>query len=406
MSLPTNFDILRTIQEEHKEAHNNKLPLTKDESCVLCNPVKHTVNKNFKNFWKWISSEYNTTSYSNTSLIAFTLYLQSYRENAHNSEKTSKAVIALLYCLNYSLYPSDLTTVLQHLLLITNHTKCFKRPFNPSIKPLTPIPKSTTKTMDKDQLKALIDSITKGFKDVAKDLKDISKGSTSGGTGYALSPKESNIISVKPFCGNDDEDPGDWIRNFEIAAEANNWTNEHKLKIVPGYLQGLAAYWFEENTDTITRWKATGYDDSSFVPCFLNKFSTEEKQNLWHHQLNELRQGPYEKVDFYAGKFKKLLKKVDPSLALPNSYTVRLFLNGLRKNIVPLVAFTQPDTVDKAITIAKQVESGQYYETQASTPTSGNDAIDILTKQMEKLSLNYANITAALAAQLDDKKPR
>jgi len=82
------------------------------------------------------------------------------------------------------------------------------------------------------------------------------------------------------------------------------------LKIVPGYLQGLAAYWFEENTDTITRWKATGYDDSSFVPCFLNKFSTEEKQNLWHHQLNELRQGPYEKVDFYAGKFKKLLKRL------------------------------------------------------------------------------------------------
>jgi hypothetical protein len=30
----------------------------------------------------------------------------------------------------------------------------------------------------------------------------------------------------------------------------------------------------------------------------LEKFSTEEKQNLWHHQLNTLRQGPYEKVDF------------------------------------------------------------------------------------------------------------
>ena len=259
--------------------------------------------------------------------------------------------------------------------------------------------------MDKDQLKVLIDSITKGFKDVAKDLKNVSS-SSSGGTGHTPTPKESNIIPVKPFFGNDDEDPTDWIRNFEIAAEANNWTNERKLKIVPGYLQGLAAYWFEEEADTITRWNATGYADSSFVPCFKEKFSTEEKQNMWHHQLNELRQGPYEKVDFYAGKFKKLLKKVDPGSALPNSYAVRLFLNGLQKNIVPLVAFSQPDTINKAISTAKQVESGQYYETQASTPTTGNDAIDVLTKQMEKLSLNYANITAALAAQLDDKKPK
>ncbi|CAI2201990.1 14695_t:CDS:2, partial [Funneliformis geosporum] len=94
---------------------------------------------------------------------------------------------------------------------------CFKRPFNSSIKPLIPIPKSTTKAMDKDQLKVFIDFITKGFKNVAKELKS----SSSGG---------------------------------------NN----------------------------ITRWNATGYANSSFVPCFLKKFSTEEKQNMWHHQLNEL----------------------------------------------------------------------------------------------------------------------
>ncbi|CAI2194738.1 10195_t:CDS:2, partial [Funneliformis geosporum] len=97
MSLPTNFDILRTIQEEHKEAYNKNKPLNKDESCVLYNPVKQKVNKTFKNFWN-------------------------YHENAHNSEKTSKAAIALLYCINYTLYSSDLTTVLQHLLLITHHT--------------------------------------------------------------------------------------------------------------------------------------------------------------------------------------------------------------------------------------------------------------------------------------------
>ncbi|CAI2195470.1 4992_t:CDS:1, partial [Funneliformis geosporum] len=37
--------------------------------------------------------------------------------------------------------------------------------------------------MDKDQLKALIDSITKGFKDVTKDLKNVNS-SSSGSIRY------------------------------------------------------------------------------------------------------------------------------------------------------------------------------------------------------------------------------
>ncbi|CAI2189939.1 5445_t:CDS:2, partial [Funneliformis geosporum] len=112
-----------TIQEEHKEAYNKNKPLNKDESCVLYNPVKQKVNKTFKNFWN-------------------------YHENAHNSEKTSKAAIALLY------------------YLLT------------SIKPLTPIPKSTTKAMDKDQLKVFIDSIIKGLQNFTKELKSSSSGRT------------------------------------------------------------------------------------------------------------------------------------------------------------------------------------------------------------------------------------
>ena len=72
------------------------------------------------------------------SLTAFKLYLDSYRENAHNSNKTIKAAVALLYCLNYYLYPADLPSILQHLLLVTHTTECFEKSFNTSISPLLP----------------------------------------------------------------------------------------------------------------------------------------------------------------------------------------------------------------------------------------------------------------------------
>ncbi|CAI2191898.1 5929_t:CDS:2, partial [Funneliformis geosporum] len=57
-----------------------------------------------------------------------------------------------------------------------------------SIKPLTPIPKSTTKAMDKDQLKVFIDSIIKGLQNFTKELKSSSSGRS---TGHGSAPKET-----------------------------------------------------------------------------------------------------------------------------------------------------------------------------------------------------------------------
>src|SRR4051794_10441874 len=180
MNIPTSFDILKIIQEHHKEAHRNNTPLEKDASCIQCNPINRIVTKQFENFWDWISSEYNTTTFSDCSLVAFKLYLDSYRENAHNSNKTTKAAVALLYCLNYYLYPADLPSVLQHLLLVTHTTECFENSFNTSILPLTPTSttsESTKVTMNNDQLKNLMDHMTKSFKNLAKDIKNTPSGS-------------------------------------------------------------------------------------------------------------------------------------------------------------------------------------------------------------------------------------
>ncbi|CAG8629169.1 6411_t:CDS:2 [Funneliformis caledonium] len=166
------------------------------------------------------------------------------------------------------------------------------------------------------------------------------------------------------------------IRNFEIAAEANNWSKACMLKIVSGYLYELAAYWFEENNDTINRWN---------------------KDRL------------YKKLEFYVGKFKRLLKKVESSSTLLNKYTVRLFLNGLRKNIIPFVVFSHSKNVDEAIEAAKQVESGQYYEQQSPvlTQTSeSNNTIDNFTKQMKQLSLNNATLPNVLSMQFEGKSER
>ena len=66
---------------------------------------------------------------------------------------------------------------------------------------------------------------------------------------------EQNIATTTTFKGTIEEDPIEWLKNFNNVAEANNWTKQTKLGILRTCLKGDALEWFEEHEDEITRWK-------------------------------------------------------------------------------------------------------------------------------------------------------
>jgi hypothetical protein len=72
--------------------------------------------------------------------------------------------------------------------------------------------------------------------------------------------KESNIVKIAPFHGEND-DPISWIEDFEAAANANGWTSARRLQVVPAYLKGAAAQWLQQrksNDDTMpAEWTTT-----------------------------------------------------------------------------------------------------------------------------------------------------
>jgi hypothetical protein len=51
---------------------------------------------------------------------------------------------------------------------------------------------------------------------------------------------EKIIIPIRKFKGND-QDPIEWLHDFEVATRANGITDERKMEIVRGYLEGPAA---------------------------------------------------------------------------------------------------------------------------------------------------------------------
>ena len=119
-----------------------------------------------------------------------------------------------------------------------------------------------------------------------------------------------------------------------------------------------------------------------------------------------------ETIESYSNRFSKLLRQAITGAALDNRYQVDYYINGLSLAYVSQVIIAAPVNLNEAITRAKLVESRAKITLQNAgiIPAAGEistksaapvpeKAIDELTKQMEQLSLNYANLYSAFRNQ-------
>ena len=128
-----------------------------------------------------------------------------------------------------------------------------------------------------------------------------------------------------------------------------------------------------------------------------------------------------ETVDSYAAKFKKLLAKVDPGAGIPAAQQKRMFLFGLNPLITPMVHMQAAVDLNALIVHARNAETGYNYArmgpTITGTPLTNNapvmeatapytapmtttmppeSALAELTKQMQQLTINYANLASTV----------
>jgi hypothetical protein len=130
-----------------------------------------------------------------------------------------------------------------------------------------------------------------------------------------------------------------------------------------------------------------------------------------------------EKIDEYNRRFRKLLRKVNVNDLVPAALQVRMYLYGLNPLLTPLVASQNPNTLDAAMDRARVVETSYNYNPYQSltlpvpegvsvnpvtppAPAPKTTDMDDLTKQMQQLSLNYANLSSVLMARNQNQATR
>ena len=109
-------------------------------------------------------------------------------------------------------------------------------------------------------------------------------------------------------------------------------------------------------------------------------------------------------MEHYARRFQKLLRKLNGNreeTTVPNVLQVRMFIYGLTPLLVPLVASQDPGTLNNAIERAKVVETSyNYIPNSTFTSEPSEKKVDGLAEQVQKLTLNYTDLTTALLAKL------
>src|SRR6185369_5719605 len=180
-----------------------------------------------------------------------------------------------------------------------------------------------------------------------------------------------------PLYYGGDQDPYEWIRDFEVVWNANGYqpgaNQVDKIRKAAACMRGEAADWYENKRDDIQRWEENTHHhgNNNFTKLLKDHYASDVRKNQWIRELQTIRQEMDEKVGAYASRFRKLIRKVAPGVNdLGEMYKVNYFIQGLNPVMVSRVMETAPATLDAAIERAKIIETGNQMMIQSMTNQS------------------------------------
>ena len=147
-----------------------------------------------------------------------------------------------------------------------------------------------------------------------------------------LNKKRSNDINVDNFHGDFTKLP-EFLTQYKIAAEANDWSDRDKAKKFPVYLRDLALEAYQNIPE------ADRGDFKKVEEQFKINILTDDVTLLYSRKFRTRKQFKDESIAEYAYELKKLAKRAFPELqdVQLDSYLMDQFLEGVRPDMQELL---------------------------------------------------------------------
>ena len=130
---------------------------------------------------------------------------------------------------------------------------------------------------------------------------------------------------------------------FERFAKFYNWSNAKKLGAISLLLDGPALAWLHtQNPDTVNNY-------NNLVEALKSRFGAQNLDFLFRQELYSRKQGPLEPLSLYTADIIKMCQR----LSISDKDMMNIFINGLSSEIKNYVILNQPDSFEKAESLAR-----------------------------------------------------
>ncbi|GET60895.1 retroviral-like aspartic protease 1 [Rhizophagus irregularis DAOM 181602=DAOM 197198] len=362
----------------------------KEVYCIQCYPTDSIPADNipdgFEKFWLWISIQYTAKQYTGATVAAFKVLKTEFFTTTQLNTLvgiTTKILQSIKFrqintpLLELSFYLHklfELTNGFKSLSTNTQVTNAYQIFHN--------IPVNNNANMNEGQMKDLMKLVWEADptnntnpRNVGNLLENtLNNNKTAITTALqnnlnainALTTANQNritskVVDVPFFYGRDNEDPYEWSA---------------------GFLKEAARDWYEEDRGNINQWHVNNNNDN-FDTQFINYFATAARRNQWTRELQNIKQGD-NKSSFLVGQV--VIGNTDTLEAtITRAKLVELGVNTTLLTTTPVtISTTEPIPTTTTTTVK---------------PTPQVDEIEALTKQMQQLALNYANLSSVLMVQ-------
>ncbi|OMJ14046.1 hypothetical protein AYI70_g8126 [Smittium culicis] len=211
--------------------------------------------------------------------------------------------------------------------------------------------------------------------------------------------KYTKLLEPKIFSNSDSDDPGNWIRRYELFARKSNWEDEDKVDLMELYLGNKALTWFERLDKAHLNW-------AMLKSQFIDKFEGQESELRAWKELQSSVQRENEDIDELALRLDKLFKKakVDSEkikfrclLSSINPKLQKLILKEKINTYQDAIDFVAEDEKVEKICIFESKNVEQEAEKIIAGSMAGRDKdsmYETLVTKFDQLNLNILNLVS------------